>query len=247
MNARSTLSVCAVAAVLVVAGIAGATALGMGPASADTHTTDSKAITVSAAGTVDATANQAVIDVAVTASGNDSTAVRESLAADVQSVRDALAADGVPANTVRTTNFDIRQQRDRTANGVEYSGYRGVHDLEITTNDTSAAGELIDVAVTNGADTIDGTSFTLSDAKRDRLHNDALNTAMANARQRADTLASAGGLGVAGVHAIDSADTTAHPRAEAGGMVPQSTTATTIDSGPVTVTASVQVTYNATA
>ncbi|MCF2164581.1 SIMPL domain-containing protein, partial [Halobacterium salinarum] len=82
MNARSTLSVCAVAAVLVVAGIAGATALGMGPASADTHTTDSKAITVSAAGTVDATANQAVIDVAVTASGNDSTAVRESLAAD---------------------------------------------------------------------------------------------------------------------------------------------------------------------
>jgi len=254
MNSRTALGAVLVAGLLVAAGVAGAAALGTGPASAQSQqqqqADSSKSITVSASGDVEATPDQAVVRVAVTATGNDSTAVRESLASDVQSVRDALEEYGVPRDEVRTAHFDIRQEREHTASGTEYGDYRGVHALEITTDDTGAAGELIDLAVDNGADQIDGVSFTLSDEKREQLHNDALEAAMGNAETRADTLASASDLSVTGVHSVHSADTGYRPyrmettyvsaagdAAAAGG--------TAVESGPVTVTADVRVTYNA--
>lgn len=250
MNSRTALSAVLVAGLLVAAGVAGAVALGAGPASAS-QPTESKSITVSASGDVEATPDQAVVRVTATATGNDSTAVREELAADVEAVRDALGEYGVPDDGVRTAHFDIRQERERTAEGTQLGDYRGVHALEITTDDTEAAGEVIDIAVDNGADQIDGVSFTLSEEKREELHNDALEAAMGNADTRADTLASASDLSVTEVHSIHSADTSHQPyqtetayvaadgaAASAGG--------TSVESGPVTVTADVRVTYNAT-
>ena len=250
MEPKNALSAVLVAGLLVAAGVAGATALGAGPASAS-QPTDSKSITVSASGDVEATPDQAVVRVAVTATGNDSTAVREALASNVESVREALTEYGIPADNVRTAHFDIRQERERTREGTEFGDYRGVHALEITTDDTDAAGEIIDLAVDNGADQIDGVSFTLSDEKREELHNDALEAAMANADTRADTLASASDLSVTSVHSIHSADTGYRPyRMETAYVAADSAAAaggTSVESGPVTVTADVRVTYNATA
>lgn len=250
MESKTALSAVLVAGLLVAAGVAGATVLGTGPASAS-ESSDSKSITVSASGDVEATPDQAVVRVAVTAAGNDSTAVREELASNVESVRAALADYGIPDENVRTAHFDIRQERERTPEGTELGDYRGVHALEITTDDTDAAGELIDLAVDNGADTINGVSFTLSDEKREELHNDALEAAMSNADTRADTLAASADLSVTEVHSIHSADTgyrpyrmeTAYVTADGGAAVG----GTSVQAGPVTVTADVRVTYNATA
>lgn len=250
MESKTALSAVLVAGLLVAAGVAGAVALGAGPASANQPADSSKSITVSASGDVEATPDQAVVRVAVTATGNDSTAVREALADDVQSVRDALEASGVAGDDIRTAHFDIRQEREHTRSGTEYGDYRGVHALELTTDDTGAAGELIDLAVDNGADQIDGVSFTLSDEKREQLHNDALEAAMDNADTRADTLASSGDLAVTGVHSIQSADTGYRPYRMESAYVSAAGDAaggTAVESGPVTVTADVRVTYNATA
>ncbi|MFB6072869.1 MAG: SIMPL domain-containing protein [Halobacterium sp.] len=239
-------------ALLVSAGVAGALALGSGAAAAGQPTQadqPGKSITVSATGQIEATPNQAVVRVAVTATANNSTAVREELATDVAAVKSALQG-AVQASTnldVRTAHYDIRQERERTPKGVRRGPYRGVHALEITVDNTDAAGEVIDVAVSNGADTVNGVSFTLSDEKRENLHNEALTKAMQNARNRANTLASEGSLDVTGVHTIVSANTNYHSYrvetayASAGGG------GTSIESGPVTVTASVRVSYNATA
>jgi hypothetical protein len=249
MESKTALSAVLVAGLLVAAGVAGATVLGAGPASAS-QPTDSKSITVSASGDVEATPDQAVVRVAVTATGNDSTTVREELASNVESVRDALVEYGIPAENIRTAHFDIRQERDHTPQGTEIGDYRGIHALEITTSDTEAAGEIIDLAVDNGADQIDGVSFTLSDEKREELHNDALESAMENADTRADTLAAASDLSVTEVHSIHSADTNHRPYHMETAYVAADGAAgagTSVQSGPVTVTADVRVTYNATA
>jgi len=249
MDSKTALSAVLVAGLLVAAGVAGATVLGAGPASAS-QPTESKSITVSASGDVEATPDQAVVRVAVEATGNDSTEVREELASDVDAVRAALSEYGVPDDAVRTAHFDIRQERERTREGTEFGDYRGIHALEITIEDTEAAGEIIDLAVDNGADRVDGVSFTLSDEKREDLHNDALEAAMDNAETRAETLASAGDLSVTQVHSIHSADTNHRPyRMETAYVAADGAAAggTSVESGPVTVTADVRVTYNATA
>lgn len=236
-------------ALLVSASVAGALALGSGSAAADQPASSEKSITVSANGQVEAAPDQAVVRVAVTATGNDSTTVREDVAADAETLQSALEEYGIPGENVRTAHYDIRQERERTQEGTETSGYRGIHAFEITLDDTEAAGEVIDLAVDNGADTVNGVSFTLSDEKREELHNEALTAAMENADTRADTLAAAGDLSVTGVHTIESANTGYRTYAtETAAMAAgDSAASTTIDSGPVTVTADVRVTYNATA
>ncbi|WP_336035309.1 SIMPL domain-containing protein [Halobacterium yunchengense] len=236
------------AALLVASGVAGALALSSGPASAGEATPSEQSITVSADGDVEAQADQAVVRVAVTAAGEDSTAVRDEMAERAESMRDALAEYGLDEDAVRTAHYDIRQERERTPQGTEYGEYRGQHHFEITVEDTDAAGEVVDVAVDSGADRVMGVSFTLSDEKRETLYQEALTEAMGNAETRADTLADAGGLSVTETHTIVSTDTqyrpfeaetVAYTSGDAGGS-------TSIDSGPVTVTADVRVTYNAT-
>lgn len=249
MQQQQVLTAVLAAALLVAAGVAGAVVLGSGPAAAGPSDAGEKAITVSANGQIEATPDQAIVRVAITATGNDSTAVREELASETQSLQTALEEYGIPTENVRTANYDIRQERERTSEGVETLGYRGVHAFEITIDDTDAAGEVIDLAVNNGADTVNGVSFTLSDEKREQLHNDALAKAMANAETRADTLASAGDLSVTGVHTIVSADTQYRAyRTETAYLGASADSAgTSVEAGPVTVTANVRVTYNASA
>ena len=235
-------------ALLVSAGVAGALALGSGSAAASQPDQSGKSITVSANGQVEATPDQAIVRVAVTATGDDSTAVREELASGAESLRSALEAYGIASEDIRTAHYDIREERERTSEGTETRGYRGVHAFEITLADTEAAGEVIDLAVDNGADTVNGVSFTLSEEKREELHNEALTKAMENARNRADTLAAAGSVSVTGVHTIVSADTNYRGyRVEAAYASAGGDAGTSIQSGPVTVTADVRVTYNATA
>lgn len=236
-------------ALLVTAGVAGALTLGSGSATAGQAAPDGQSITVSADGTVEASPDQAVVRVAVTATGNDSSAVRDEIAARSEEMRAALASYGIPAENVRTAHFDIRQERQRTPEGTERGRYVGTHAFEITVEDTDAAGEVVDTAVNNGADRVDGVSFTLSEQKRETLYQDALTNAMANAETRADTLADAGGLSVTDTHTIVSTNTDyrayrVETAAFSGGVA---ASGTSVESGPVTVTADVRVTYNATA
>jgi uncharacterized protein YggE len=73
---------------------------------------------------------------------------------------------------------------------------------------------------------------------------------MENADTRAETLASASDLSVTGVHSINSADTSHSPyRMETSYLAADGAAAsgTSVESGPVTVSADVRVTYNATA
>lgn len=248
MHQQKVLTAVLAAALLVAAGVAGAVVLGSGPAAAGPSDPGEKSITVSASGQIETTPDQAVVRVAITATGNDSTAVREELASQTRSLQNALEEYGIPAENVRTAHYDIRQERERTPEGTELGDFRGVHAFEVTVDEVDAAGEVIDVAVDSGADTVNGVSFTLSDEKREQLHNDALERAMANAETRADTLASAGDLSVTGIHTIVSANTNYHAyRTETAYVAATAGDAgTSVQAGPVTVTASVRVTYNAT-
>jgi len=235
-------------ALLVTAGVAGAVTLGSGQATAGQAAPSEQSITVSADGTVEASPDQAVVRVAVTATGNDSAAVRDDVASRVETMRSALESAGVPAENVRTAYFDIRQERQPTESGVERGQYVGTHAFEITVEDTDAAGSVIDTAVNNGADRVDGVSFTLSDEKRESLYQDALTNAMGNAETRAQTLADAGGLSVTDTHTIVSTNTDYRAyRVETAALTAGgAASGTSVESGPVTVTADVRVTYNAT-
>jgi hypothetical protein len=245
---RGTLTAVGVAVLLVTAGFVGGLA-SADDASAQTQDDDDDGttISVSATGQVEAEPDQAVLQVAVLARGDDANAVRERLAENVTRMRAALRNATVGDDQIRTVAFRIDQRFGEVDGERRPVGFEGVHAFEITLSNVSRAGEIIDVAVENGADRVDSVELTLSEERRREVRAEALRAAMANARADADVIAESANLTVTGVRSAAAGDLSFSPvRAEFAQARAGDAGGTAIESGPVTVTAQVSVTYNAT-
>jgi hypothetical protein len=242
-SSKTVVATIAVAALLVTAGCAGSldgTAAASQPAGEST-------IQVSATGQAQAEPDQAILRVAVVATADDASTVREQLANNVSTMRAALRQAGVADDQVRTAGFDIRQQYRTPDDRDRPPRFEGTHAFEITLSNVSRAGEIIDVAVENGANRVDTVTFTLSDDRRRALREQALRRAMDNARADAETIASSANLSITGVRTVSTSDTSFGPVAERVTTAQAADAGTVIESGPVTVAADVSVAYNATA
>jgi len=209
----------------------------------------SQSVSVSASGNAQTTPDQVRLRVSVVATGADAPAVRQRLADNVSRMRTALSEAGLDDSQIQTSRYDLRQDRrpPRREGERPRLQYRGEHSFTITVSDTERAGEIIDTAVTNGADTIDDVEFTISEERRRSLRKEALRDAMDNARAQADTLAAASDLTITGVHTVETTERFSRPRRELAAAGGDGGGGTAVDSGPVGVEVQVQVAYNATA
>ena len=204
-------------------------------------------IQVSANGEVESEPDQAILQVAVVATGEDATTARDRLAENVEQMRNALRDAGIEDDQVRTAYFDISQNFRTTTEDREPSGYQATQAFEVTLSNVSRAGEIIDIAVNNGANRVDGVQFTLADDTRQQLRAEALRLAVNNARTEADVLANASDLAITNVEIISTSQGNVVPYEARTVTAEAADASTNIESGPVTVTASVTVSYNATA
>ncbi len=207
-------------------------------------------IDVAATGSASAQPDRVVVRLAVVATAQNATVARTNVAENVSAVRAALSDLGLADEEVRTSGYDLYQD-ERRAREERQPGeamYRVRHQLTVETDDVEAAGAVIDSAVANGATRIYDVAFTLSPDTREELRTEALSQAMSAARVEAQTLASSANISLANV---DTISTTGGARVYHEAALAATPTAdserTDIDAGPVSVTASVQVTYNASA
>ena len=249
MESRSALAGAAVlAAVLVTAGIAGALTTGapvqheQAPAGAQAQMSDT--ISVSGNGQVQATADRAVVRLTVLATGDDIGVVREQLSENTSQMRDALAEMGIESGQIQTAYYDISSQERYGGPSDERPDYRALHAFVVTVNDTDSVGSVIDTGVNNGASEVDGVEFTLSEDRREELRQQALEEAMENARSEASTAAAVEDLSITGVDRITTTDYRSTPHRAETSAVAADGGGTSIDSGPVTVSASVNVVYD---
>lgn len=240
MTPRQRLGI--VIALVVVVGLAGAVALATNgntdPATTNAHSDPAAnaTITVGANGVVTAPPDVAMVTLAVEASSNSAESARAAVAENVSRLRTALSRANVTADRIRTTAFTIRSVRDENGTVTYYA----VHQLELRLP-VADAGRIVDTAVGAGATRVDGVTFTLVESTRRDLRATAIEHALANARTDADVVANATALSVRSVTSVQTAD------ADVGPVLSERATApgTIFTPGPVTVTASVTVTYAA--
>lgn len=197
-------------------------------------------IHVSADGEVETDADMAHVSVAVEATGEDAADVRDELAESIEAVREALEAYGLDEDQLSTGRFRIRESR----NAVRYEG---THELSIEIYDVDAVGEVVDTAVDAGADSVGRISFTLTEETREDLRDEAIELAVENARAEAETIATAKGLEIVGVQEVTTSRGRVRAHRASTPMVAleadDAAAGTAIDDGPVTVSASVEITY----
>lgn len=228
-------------------GLAGST--GSAGVDAGDESTLDRNIEVTAEGEATDEPDRATIRVAVTATGNDSAAVRDELAAGDESVRAALTDWGLDEDDIRTDRYDVRESYE-TRENPERTKYQGVHRYAIELDDVDAVGEVIDVAVDAGADQVQRIEFGLSEAREREVRETAIENAMANAEDDATVLANSSGLELAGAYSVSTANAGVTPyRVSDAAMAAESGggdgAATGIETGDVSVQVSVNVVYAA--
>ncbi len=197
-------------------------------------------VSVGSDATVERAPDEATVTVAAVGHGETAAAARTNVSGDADAIRSALEGEGA---TVTSSQFSVRPEYDYHDGGRELVGYVAVHTVEAETSDVDGVGTLVDTAVDNGADRVQGITYSLSDETRSDAREDALTTAMDRARGDARTLATAEDRSVGDAVTIQTNDggqpvvrAEYETAADAGGQ-------TNISPGPVTVEVSVQVTY----
>jgi hypothetical protein len=200
------------------------------PADSDTTT-----ISVSGNGEVTAEPDRALVFIAVTATGEQPSAATEQLANETARLRETLAeADAV--DSVATTEYQLFERRENTNRS-----YVARQSFEVTVSNTSVVGSVVDAAVSGGATEVNGVAFTLSTDRRQELRDRAIDRAVADAREKANATAASTDLELRGIESVSTGDSVG-PFRESAVL---GDAGTVIDEGPVTVSASVQITYTA--
>lgn len=210
-----------------------------------------RVINTQGTGTITTTPDRVEISVAVMTEHADVKAAQRENAVKMNTVMNALKNAGVASDEIKTTGYSIYQVTkdgssvfppDRRA-----QVYRVTNTLMITLKDTARAGDIIDIAIENGANNVNYISFTLSDEKQASLRAEALQQAVAQSRADANVVAASLGLTVRDVKEVTIGGGYYPPTSRMydtmmlGAGVEKA--ATPIEAGEVTVTATISVTY----
>lgn len=196
-------------------------------------------ISVTGTGEVTTESDLAVVSLSVVSTADTAAAARDDTAARVEALREAMADAGFE-DVLESTGFTLRVDRDRNGSPEAFVATHSFR-VEVSPDD---AGTVVDVAIDASETRVDGVRFTVTDETRAELRERALDRAVGDARVDADALAAALDLEVTGVVSASSGGDFV-PFREAAFDERAGGAATSFTPGPVTVTATVSVTYTA--
>ena len=119
-------------------------------------------------------------------------------------VMDALKQSGVQQNETNTSAFSIKPNYNYSKYGDRgnLSGFTVSNSIQIESSSINSVSQWIDKAVQAGANTVNDISFRVSEEKLQNIKNMLLKEAVTNAKTKADIVAAASGLNVAGIKSI---------------------------------------------
>jgi uncharacterized protein YggE len=173
------------------------TALAVDP----TTTTPEHTITVSGTGRVTLTPNIADLRLGVNITRPTANQARDDAADAMTKVVAAIRAGGVADKDIQTSSLSLQPVYDYSTNGQgKLTGFQVMNIVAITVRDIAKVGDLVDASVKAGATSVDGVSFRVENETA--AEGQARTAAVADAKAKAQALASAAGVTIAGVSSI---------------------------------------------
>ena len=204
-----------------------------------------KVIKVFGEGVVLARPDQAIVTLGVITEDNNLQQAQQKNAQDSTNVINAIVNSGVSRENIQTTDYRVDIQYDFQNGQQVFRGYRITNILTIKIENIQSVGEIVDIAVDSGANTVRNIELTISNP--DRYYHQAFEKAIQNAKAKADTAASTLGVIVPDVPARLkelSNLTPEPPRPYVLGVSTESAVTTPIEAGQNQIRASVEATFN---
>jgi hypothetical protein len=206
-------------------------------------TIDSGTIVVSGTGRVTVEPDVADLRLGVTVSRDSVTDARSEAARTMAAILDAVAAAGVAPRDIRTSLLSVQPRYDyRDGKPPTLVGYELANVVEVTVRDLRTVTDVVDGSLRAGATSMDGLTFHLDDPTEPERA--ARMAAVAAARARADILAEAAGVSIAGVvDIVEGGPPPVFTRAKAERMMIAADAATPVSAGTTDIAVTVTVTY----
>ncbi len=201
-------------------------------------------LSVSGSGMVQGAPDQAAITLGVVTQAETAAEAQQENAVKATAIRNALTALGIEDSDIKTEEYNFRPEYSRE--GVErvVVGYTASNTMHVRVRNVAVVGDVVDAVLTNGANTIHSLDFSIRDT--DELRKRALESAVKDARSKADAIAHALGKSIVGVHHVTENTGMFQPRQSNTMMMKSMDMAmesTPIDAGTLSLTADVHIEF----
>lgn len=200
-------------------------------------------ITVTGEGTVSAVPDTATVSLGVTTNGDTARAALEANSAALAAVIERLKASGVAETDIQTSGLSLGPVFDYAASGAapKPTGFQASNMVTVEVHALDALGGMLDAAVGDGANTLNGIFFGLEDSapKAD----EARLMAMADARRKAELLAEAAGARLGPIVAIGEGGAAVPYAGYGGATFDRAASVVPVASGELAVSATLSVSW----
>lgn len=223
--------------------------LAMGCADADAQDSASaetpRTISVSGEGEATGTPDMAIMQFGVVAEGKTAGEAMTANSQAMTKVRDKLKELGIAAKDMQTSNFSLNPvypPYDRNKpEERKITGYSVNNSLTVRLRDIDKVGATIDAAVGAGANNLGGLNFGFQD--QSDLEDEAKKDAVRQARATAELVAKEAGVSLGEVMTIAVNSYSGRPQPVAMSRMATAESATPIEAGESSLSASVSITY----
>ncbi len=202
-----------------------------------------RTLTLNATSTITAQPDIAIVTVGVKTQ-NDSAAKALSANNDqMRRIYQTLAQYGIEKKDIRTVNLNLYRREERDNKGkVVRRYYVATNTVQVTVRDLAKVGEVLGAVVQDGANSIQGIRFDLSN--RDELLKQAQLAAVEQARERAKAIAEAAGAELGDVRSISFQTVAPVPRVMLSAAMPKSADSVPVSGGEMTISATVNMVFD---
>jgi uncharacterized protein YggE len=186
----------------------------------------------------------AYIYVGVHTEGDTASEAVDANTTQTASVIEALKEAGIADKDIRTTNFSIWPSQQYSPDGtVTGTVYMVDNSVYVVVRDLEGLGDLLDSAITAGANSINSIQFDVAD-KAEALK-EARAKAVEDAKRQATELAEAAGISLGELQSINFYDASPYPvfEGKGGGGGVAAEAAVPIQPGQLTISVTVSLTY----
>jgi uncharacterized protein len=168
-------------------------------------------VTVSGYGEVPAAPDKAVVTVSVQTNAADAAQAMDQNSQTMTAVIDRLKSEGIQDSMIETSNVSVMPNTtyDPQTGEQKTQGYLAQNTITVTLRDLSLVGKVMAASTQAGANMVSGPVWSLSD--NTEATKQALEKAVAAARSKAEALATATGVKVGDVLAINESSTSTPP------------------------------------
>lgn len=200
--------------------------------------------TVTGEGKATAVPDIAQVSLGITASGASVAQVQSQANNTINNVIAAIKKLGVGDKDIQTTNYNLRPDYNFISGRQSIKSYVADINLTVKVRQFDKINQVIDVATSAGANQVGGLIFTLDDAMKLKVENDARKAAIDQAKTKASQIAAESGLNLGRlVNVAENPNFAPRPMLMAGAAKADNSAPTEIQPGSSEISISVVLSY----